>query len=188
MLISIGSFLLMLPVWWFIILFLEYWVHRLVMHLPWHPHLTEHHAKGKNHPVLVHIDLPIWWHLLAVTITGLFPLQIYRIYYGSYFAIGSCAAMWCMLCLHSYVWSKLHRMFHGVETNWTGGLRSYDGLKEHHLIHHRSDAMHEHNPGVSIKNWGVMTTMFDVWFGTCWSWQDYLEYTTKCGPLSPFKE
>lgn len=186
--IIIAAFFVMLLPWWVIILFVEYWAHRLVMHLPWHPHLTKHHIGRINQPVLVHVDLPIWWHLLAVTVTGLFPTQIYRIYHGSHFAIGSCIAMWCLLILHSYVWSKLHRSFHGIERNWTWDLACYDELKDHHLMHHTTESMNEKNPGCKVKNWGVMTDLFDRVFGTRWTWKDYLECQQKCGPLVSFKE
>ena len=115
--------------------FIEYLAHRFLMHrkpkiLYWlydvfQEHAVEHHAKGRTD---LNIDMPFKWYYT----------------YGLVFLIPFFALDWvggiCLFVVfrcHSYIWTKLHRAFHGLEDNWTKKTRIYQYLYEHHMNHHR---------------------------------------------------
>ena len=113
----------------------EYVAHRWVMHKRWsgwmsyNHHDQGHHEQQLDHPVIVHVDLPIWIHLIVCS-----PLIAFQIYAGRWIGL---AALICVLCWHSYVWSKMHRQMHKIENNWTRKLPSYKAFEKHHQGHHQ---------------------------------------------------
>lgn len=156
MIMIILAFIVMLPFYYVFIGIGEYVAHVYVLHNKYHIHWTRHHGQSVDHPLWLYTDLPVYWHLLVVTVTGILPLQIYRIYNGSTWAIGSMLSLLTLLCIHSYVWSKMHRSFHKIEHNWTERLKCYNKFYEHHILHH------EHPD----KNFGVLYIWTDKLFGT----------------------
>lgn len=157
----------MLPGWWIFILFAEYWSHRLVMHLPFHPHRKRHHEAHCDYPVWFHVDLPVYYHLFVASPMFWMHWKAWAgtsmmfgdSFKGSVVVIGSAASLLVLLCWHSYMWSRLHRAFHKIEYhNWTKETVWYDALLDHHISHHRHPEF----------NFGVMSDCFDRLFHTKW--------------------
>ena len=150
----------MLPVHYVLMGFVEYGMHRLVMHRSWsgyvfRGHHKEHHGQGINGPF--QIDLPMWTNHLPVA-SPFLAFMLWRAIYVTPWAWGSLVALMIIFCWHSYTWTKLHRAFHDLEVNWTMSLWCYEELEQHHLDHHK-------RPG---KNFGVLYLWVDRLFGTFW--------------------
>lgn len=114
----------------------EYWIHRLFMHKPilgrtgffkwiYLDHSVEHHGRHRND---INIDLPVTNHLII----GL-PYIILVYVIGGIIAVVSIIIVFA---IHSYVWTKMHRGIHGIETNWLTKTRYYEYCKKHHEQHH----------------------------------------------------
>lgn len=161
------NFAVALPFTLFFMCIAEYAAHRWVMHWEWKHkwlrwlnrfsfdhHDGEHHRKNMDHPVWLHIDLLVRYHLFATT--PLWLIQFYRISHGELWIFGRFVALMVVLFGHSYVWSKLHRQMHGIENNWTGKLWCYEKLYAHHMLHHEQ----------SNRNYSVLSMWTDRLFRT----------------------
>jgi hypothetical protein len=128
----------------------EYWTHRAFMHRRWNTrwkrinsllnslsydlHDREHHYKHANEPVRVHIDLPVYHHL---KVAGPFIVMFLL---GGYFirpyAYGGALALFTVICLHSYFWTKMHRAIHNIEFNWFYRSKWFESARRQHNDHH----------------------------------------------------
>lgn len=145
-------FLLWLFVWFFVMAFLEYAIHRWTMHKhkKWLPswifseHAIEHHRQQRND---INIDLPLYNHIIVGS-----PLIA-----GAYCVSSSCLiALMCIFVFHSYTWTKVHRAIHELETNWIMKTNYYKRAKFHHELHHSRPS----------KNFGVVFLFTDNFFRT----------------------
>lgn len=112
-------------------------------------HAIKHHKQGRNDvnvdivitdtlPAVIPIAIPLWFVSPVITIA---------------FVLFS--APYC------YLWTKMHRAFHGIETNWTVETPFYDSYKSHHELHHQHPTFN---------------------FGTVFPWTDYLFGTKMTCP------
>ncbi len=144
---------------WFIVFnvmmaFAEYFIHRYLMHrqvlnfrgLKWvfEEHAIDHHFHGRNNK---NIDLPVYYHLIIGS-----PLIIFLALVDPVALVPLMIVFW----MHSYLWTKIHRATHGLESNWISQTRWYKTFENHHLMHHKY-------PG---KNFGVVYIFMDYVFGT----------------------
>ena len=155
---------------WFVLLtpiiaLLEYGTHRWIMHRanrlldPQLAHLKDHgmHHKGANDHY--YVDMLVK-DCLVLTSPVLFLLALWGLVIGPLSAVAIPAAAllaWCVF--YTYLWTRMHRAIHGVETNWfqrTGHVFRF--FRNHHLKHH-----------VHAK----------INYGTVFPWTDYLFFTWR---------
>ena len=157
------GFLVWFLIWMPLIALLEYATHRWIMHTAnrlLDPKLRQLKAHGTHHQGTNEeefVDMPWRNCLLLVS-----PLLLLLVGWGV--AVGSlssvvipCAALLSWTILYTYLWTRIHRAIHGVETNWfqrSGFLFRF--FRDHHLRHH------------------VHAT---VNYGTVFPWMDYLLFT-----------
>ena len=144
--------LIWLTTWYFVMAFMEYFIHRYTMHkktfLPkwiWKHHAIDHHRDNRND---INVDLPFYMHLVIGS-----PLIAI-----TYFYFGVIATL-CLLVTffyHSYIWTHMHRAIHDLEDNWITKTKYYERAKRHHLLHHRRPA----------SNFGVVFLWTDYIFNT----------------------
>ena len=142
-----------LVVWYLVMAFMEYIIHRYTMHkrqnwLPkwiWKHHAVDHHRDDRND---LNIDLPFYIHLVVGS-----PILFLSYYY---FGIISMSCLLAIFYYHSYVWTHMHRAIHGIKDHWIGNTKYYERAKKHHLDHHKRPA----------KNFGVVFLWTDYVFGT----------------------
>jgi hypothetical protein len=151
---SMVSFFLWLITFYIFMAVAEYVIHRYSMHKRLFPkgwfdavfeeHAILHHKHGRND---LNIDLPVRNHVL-LSLPLIIALAIYA-------PVGLLA--WSIIiCYHSYLWTKAHRMIHGLEYNWMAKWGFYHDIREHHEKHH------EH----PNRNFGVCFFFVDRLMGT----------------------
>lgn len=152
-----------LLIWAPAVALLEYSAHRWIMHKSnpaLDPDLCQLKAHGKHHQGdngLDFVDVPLLNTLrltaplfLIVLLGGLVAGQAAS-------TLSPAAALLSWTVFYVYLWNRMHRAIHGVETNWfrrTGPL--YRFYRRHHLRHH-------HQPRTN--------------FGTVFPITDYLFFT-----------
>lgn len=130
---------------------MEYVAHRWLMHKNvkgfygfYKRHTLLHHKKKAEH---INIDMQMEWScILGMPSTIL-----------AFFACPYAAILFLILTIfYGYFWTKLHRSFHCIEHNWVEKMWFYEGMKNHHLVHHLKPN----------KNYGTIFTFSDYFFGT----------------------
>lgn len=132
-----------LLIWSPAVALLEYAAHRWIMHKanpPLDPDLCQLKAHGKHHQGdngLDYVDVPLLNTLrltaplfLIVFLCGLVAGQAAS-------TLAPAAALLAWTVFYVYLWNRMHRAIHGVETNWfrrCGPL--YRFYRRHHLRHH----------------------------------------------------
>ena len=156
--------------WWFVIwapliALLEYGTHRWIMHVanrlldPQLRQLKSHaaHHKGANAPEVV--DVPLR-NCLLLTSPAFLLLGLWGFAIGPMSAVGiPVAALLAWSFFYTYLWARMHRAIHNIESNWfqrCGPVFRF--FRNHHLKHHI-------NAGVN--------------FGTVFPWTDYLFGTRR---------
>jgi hypothetical protein len=157
------AFGLWFVMWIPLVALLEYGTHRWIQHRANRlldenlAHLKAHrmHHRGANDHEYVDMTLQ---DCLMLTGPFFFLLAVWGLAIGSAAAVAIPTAAllaWC-LC-YSYLWTRVHRAIHGVETNWFVGCgRVFRFYRYHHLTHH-----------VNAR----------VNFGALFPWTDYLLFT-----------
>jgi len=150
---TLASFCLWLLIWYLVMAFAEYLIHKHTMHKRkrWLPfwvfkhHAIDHHRDDRHD---LNIDLPVYMHLLTGS-----PLIA-----ASYLLFGwvSTIPLLITFCYHSYVWTHMHRAIHDLENHWITKTKYYKRAKSHHLGHHDKPT----------KNFGVVFLWTDYLFGT----------------------
>ncbi len=152
-------FLIWLPV----VALLEYSAHRWVMHMVnrvLDPKLGQYRAHGAHHQGVNDddvVNMP-WKNCLLLASPFLLLLAVWGVAVGSVSSVlipGLALVAWTVL--YTYLWTRIHRAIHGVESNWfrRSGLL-FRFYRDHHLKHH------------------VHAT---VNYGTVFPWTDYLCFT-----------
>lgn len=117
----------------------EYTIHRWMQHKSflalrgtYRRHAVEHHGEGRND---VNVDQPVWFSLLLASpiAVGLWQLSC-TTHTVPPLAVPTFLVM---VAIHARTWTKLHRSFHDLETNWTERLWCYHSLRYNHMEHHR---------------------------------------------------
>jgi hypothetical protein len=137
------EFVCWLLIWSPAVALLEYAAHRWIMHKAnstLDPDLCQLKAHGKHHQGdngLDFVDVPLRNTLrltaplfLIVLLCGLMAGQAAN-------TLLPTAALFAWTVLYVYLWNRMHRAIHGVETNWfrhSGPL--YRFYRRHHLRHH----------------------------------------------------
>ena len=133
----------------------EYLAHRYLMHRPTlslfrstlYRHATQHHRDNNS----TNIDMPAWWGLLLML-----PVLVLLWVAGAHDGVCVLAVLTAVYC---WLWTGLHRAFHGVGGGWTRRLPGYRSLYQHHTRHHECPT----------RNFGaVFGPVFDVVNGTRW--------------------
>ena len=141
-----------LTIWYFVMAFAEYLIHRYAMHkklviIPewiWKHHAIYHHRDNRHD---LNIDLPFYIHLILGS-----PL----ILASTYFGLTSTLCLLAIFYYHSYVWTHMHRAIHDIKDHWITKTEYYHKAKDHHLKHHRRPS----------KNFGVVFLWTDYIFKT----------------------
>ena len=159
------AFILWFAIWAPLVAMLEYGAHRWIMHKnnrrldPGLDYLKCHgaHHDGVNDDESVDVPLK---DCVLLTSPAFVLLAAWGFAMGPFSAIVIPAAAlvaWCLL--YTYLWSRMHRAIHGIETNWfQRSGRAFRFFRDHHLKHH-----------VNAK----------VNYGTVFPWTDYLFSTWR---------
>lgn len=122
--------------------FVEYWVHRSILHgFYWHGTHERHH----NHPT-EHVLFPIWY------VPGLFAMFFIFAWVLS-FAWSFAFAAYGGFAL-GYVWfTIMHHLLHHVD------LEPHTWLHQYAIWHNRHHKLND-------RNFGITTNLWDIVFGT----------------------
>ncbi len=158
-------FMLWFAIWAPLVALLEHGTHRWIMHVanrlldPQLRQLKSHvaHHKGANTPEFV--DVPLR-NCLLLTSPGFLLLASWGLAIGPWSAIVIPAtALLAWSFLYKYLWERMHRAIHGVESNWfqrCGPVFRF--FRNHHLKHHANGRVN---------------------YGTVFPWTDYLFCTWR---------
>lgn len=158
-------FMLWFAIWAPLVALLEYGTHRWIMHVanrlldPQLRQLKSHaaHHKGANTPEFV--DVPLR-NCLLLTSPAFLLLASWGLAIGPWSAVVIPAtALLAWSFLYKYLWERMHRAIHGVESNWFQrcGLM-FRFFRNHHLKHHANGRVN---------------------YGTVFPWTDYLFCTWR---------
>jgi hypothetical protein len=159
------TFMLWFMIWAPLIALLEYGTHRWIMHVanrvldPTLCHLKSHlwHHKGSNDPEF--IDVPLK-NCLLLTSPAFLVLSLWGLTIGPWSGIvipGAALLAWSFC--YRYLWARMHRAIHGIESNWfqrCGPVFRF--FCNHHLKHHANARVN---------------------YGTVFPWTDYLFNTWR---------
>jgi hypothetical protein len=158
-------FMLWFAIWMPLVALLEYSTHRWIMHKanrwldPQLRQLKSHaaHHRGANAPEFV--DVPLR-NCLLLTSPAFFLLVLWGFAIGPLSGVGiPAAALLAWSFVYTYLWARMHRAIHGVESNWfhrCGPVFRF--FRNHHLKHH-----------VNAR----------VNYGTVFPWTDFLFCTRR---------
>ncbi len=158
-------FLLWCVIWAPLIALLEYGTHRWIMHManrwldPQLRQLKDHatHHKGDNAPDFVDVPLK---NCLLLTSPAFLLLAVWGFVVGPWSSVAiPAAALLTWSFFYQYLWARMHRAIHGVESNWfqhCGPVFRF--YYNHHLQHHLNARMN---------------------YGTVFPWTDYLFSTWR---------
>ncbi len=144
---------------------LEYGTHRWIMHKanrlldPKLEHLKSHgtHHKGSNDHE--YVDMPLKSCLL-LTSPAFILMAVWGLAVGPFSAVVvPAAALLAWSFFYTYLWTRIHRAIHGIETNWfqrSGFVFCF--FRDHHLKHHNNARVN---------------------YGTVFPWTDYLFFTWR---------
>ena len=158
-------FVLWCAIWSPLIALLEYATHRWIMHVanrlldPQLQHLQSHvaHHKGANAPEFVDVPLK---NCLLLTSPAFLSLALWGLAIGPWLAVVLPAtALLAWSFFYKYLWARMHRAIHGVESNWFQRCGPVFGFfRNHHLKHHANARVN---------------------YGTVFPWTDYLFCTWR---------
>lgn len=158
-------FMLWFVIWAPLIALLEYVTHRWIMHKakpvldPQLRQLRSHaaHHRGANEPEF--IDVPLK-NCLLLTSPALLLVVLWGLAIGPWSAVAMpVAALLAWSFIYKYLWARMHRAIHGVESNWferCGPMFRF--FRNHHLRHHANARVN---------------------YGTVFPWTDYLFFTWR---------
>jgi hypothetical protein len=158
--------MLWFAIWVPLIALLEYGTHRWIMHKAnrWlDPQLTQlkshgAHHKGANSPEFV--DVPLR-NCLLLTSPAFLVLAVWGFAIGPWSVVAmAAAALLAWSFVYTYLWARMHRAIHDLESNWfqrCGPVFQY--FRNHHLKHHANARV----------NFGTVFPWTDYVFGT---WRD----------------
>jgi sterol desaturase/sphingolipid hydroxylase (fatty acid hydroxylase superfamily) len=120
-------------------------------------HLKSHgaHHRGENEDEFVNAPLA---DCVLMTSPVLISLGAWGLAIGPVSDVAiPIATLLAWSCIYAYLWTRIHRAIHGIETNWFGRSGClFRFFRQHHLKHHA-------NSGVN--------------FGAVFPWTDYLFFT-----------
>lgn len=159
------AFILWFLIWAPLVALLEYSAHRWIMHKanrlldPKLGQLKAHGAHHKGSNELEVIDMPLRNCLLLSS-----PLFLALVVWG--FAVGPtssviipAAALLSWSFCYTYLWTRIHRAIHGLETNGFDRLGPvFRFYRDHHLKHHDNTKTN---------------------YGTVFPWTDYVFFTWR---------
>jgi sterol desaturase/sphingolipid hydroxylase (fatty acid hydroxylase superfamily) len=158
-------FMLWFVIWAPLIALLEYGTHRWIMHVanraldPQLRQLRSHagHHRGANDPEF--IDVPLK-NCLLLTSPAFLLMALWGFAIGPWSGIvlpGAALLAWSFF--YKYLWARMHRAIHGMESNWfqrCGPVFRF--FRDHHLEHHANGRVN---------------------YGTVFPWTDYLFNTWR---------
>ncbi len=157
------SFALWFVIWVPLVALIEYGTHRWIMHKANRLldqklfHFKSHgaHHKGANDNEFV--DAPLK-DCLLMSSPALILLAVWGLAIGPFSAVlipATALLAWDLL--YPYLWARIHRANHGLETNWfTHCGPMFQFFRDHHLKHHSNGRMN---------------------YGAIFPWTDYLFFT-----------
>jgi uncharacterized membrane protein YgcG len=159
------EYLLWFVIWAPLIALLEYGTHRWIMHLAnrlLDPKLQQLKSHGKHHKganAAEFIDVPLK-NCLLLTSPAFLVLVVWGLAVGPWTAVLiPMAALLTWSFLYKYLWARMHRAIHDVESNWfqhCGPVFRF--FRNHHLKHHANAHLN---------------------YGTVFPWTDYLFFTWR---------
>jgi hypothetical protein len=156
-------FMLWFVIWAPLVALLEYSTHRWIMHVanrlldPQLRQLKSHagHHKGANDPEFVDVPLK---NCFLLTSPAFVVLAVWGFAIGPWSAVAiPAAALLAWSFSYRYLWARMHRAIHGIESNWFQRCGPvFHFFRNHHLRHHVNARV----------NYGTVFPWTDYLFGT----------------------
>src|SRR5687767_12180392 len=153
------GFLIWFLIWLPVVALLEYATHRWIMHMAnrlLDPSLSQLRAHGAHHQGTNGaevVDMP-WRNCLLLATPFLVLMAGWGMAVGSLASVvAPSLALLSWTLFYAYLWTRIHRAIHGVESNWFGRSPLFAFYRDHHLKHHEHATIN---------------------YGTVFPWTDYL--------------